>query len=102
MKPLRRDLLLDGGVRARKLGWVERGGSVAVVVAVAAGLVVGEVAAAVVVEMLADSEYVVEDMSERRRVHVDVGSEVADGPFLQDSRTMVEQSERNSVAGVPS
>ena len=63
-------------------------------VAVAAGLVV--------VDMLEGSESVVEDMSERRRVHVDVSSEVADEPFLLDSRMMAGQSERKSVAGVPS
>ena len=93
-KPLRKVLLPDGGARVRRLGWVERGGSTAVVVAVAAGLVV--------VDMLEGSESVVEDMSERRRVHVDVSSEVADEPFLLDSRMMAGQSERKSVAGVPS
>lgn len=79
---------------------VERGGNVVVVVA--AGFVVVEVVAAVIVGMLAGSESVVEGTSVRRRGHVDVSSEVADGPFLRDSRMMVGQSERKSVAGVPS
>ena len=83
MKALRRDLLLDGGARARKPGWVERGGNVAVVVA---GMLVG-------------SESVMGDTSGRRRVHVDVSSEVGGGLF-QDSRTRADQSVRKSVAGV--
>lgn len=99
MKALRRDLLLDGGARARKPGWVERGGNVAVVVAVVAGLVVVEVVAVVVAGMLVGSESVMGDTSGRRRVHVDVSSEVGGGPF-QDSRTRAGQSERKSVAGV--
>lgn len=65
-------------------------------------LVVAEVVVAVVVGMSEGSESVVEDTFGRRRVHVDVSSEVADGPFPQDSRTRAGQSERKSVAGVPS
>jgi len=61
-----------------------------------------ELVAAVIVGMLAGSGFAVEDMSGRRRVHVDVDSEVVDGPFLLDSRMMAGQSERKSVAGVPS
>lgn len=99
MKALRRDLLLDGGARARKPGWVERGGNVAVVVAVVAGLVVVEVVAVVVAGMLVGSESVMGDTSGRRRVHVDVSSEVGGGLF-QDSRTRADQSVRKSVAGV--
>ena len=85
---------LDGGARARKLGWVERVGSAALVVVAVVGLVF--------VGMLVGSEFVVEDTSVRRKVRVDVSSEVAGEPFLQDSRTRAEQSEREPVAGVPS
>lgn len=77
---------------------VERTGNFAVVLALAVGLVV----APVTVGMLGGSETVVEGTSARRRVHVDVGSEVADAPPLQDSRTRTVQSERKSVADVPS
>lgn len=99
MKPLRRNLLLDGGARARKLEWAEREGNVAFVVAVVAGLVVVEAVAVVVARMLVGSASVMRDTSGRRRVHVDVSSEVGGGPF-QDSRTRAGQSERKSVAGV--
>jgi hypothetical protein len=72
---------------------------------IAAAAVVVEVVVVVVVVVvgrLVGSIFAVVDTSVRMRVHVDVGSEVAGEPFLQDSRTMVEQSEREFVAGVPS
>jgi hypothetical protein len=94
-KSLLRDLPLeDGGARGRKLGWVERRGNVAVVDVVAG--VIG----LVVVGMLVGSGFVVVGTFVRRRVHVDVGSEVAGEPFLQGSRMMAGQSERESVDGV--
>lgn len=97
-------LSLDGGARVRKLGLAEKGGSV-VVVAVAAFVLGGVgvvVVVVVIVEMSAGRGFAVEGTSVRKRVHVDVGSEVAGEPFLQDSRTRAEQSEREPVAGVPS
>lgn len=78
-KSLLRDLPLEDGVaRGRKLGWVERRGNVAV---------------AVVVGMLVGSRFVVVGTFVRRTVRVDVGSEVAGEPFLQDSKMMAGQSE---------
>jgi hypothetical protein len=78
----------------RKLVWVERGESVAAVAVVAVG--------SVVVGMLVGSGFAVGGMSVRKRVRVDVSSEAAGEPFLQDSRMMAGQSERESVADVPS
>jgi hypothetical protein len=78
---------------------VGRGGNVAVAAAV---IVAETIVAVAVVGMLVGSEFVVEDTSVRRKVRVDVSSEVAGEPFLQDSRTRAEQSEREPVAGVPS
>ena len=61
---------MDGGAQARKLGWVERAGNVAIVEAV------------VLVGMLVGSESAMVGRSARRRVHVDVSSEVVGEPFL--------------------
>lgn len=68
--------------------------------AVVVGL--GAVGVVEVVEMSVGSGFAVEGTSVRKRVHVDVGSEVAGEPFLQDNRMMAGQSGRYSVAGVPS
>lgn len=83
-----------------KLGWVVTAGNV--VVAVAVVVVVEVVVAVAVVGRSVGSGFAVEGTSVRMRVHVDVSSEVAGEPFLEDSRTRVGQSERESVAGAPS